>query len=208
MLKRIKTEDERYQIIRSTIGNVKKSWLHVMASIIDTIQGAYGKSEGDLEFKENQIISRAHLKEIEDIYVKKINTIQSTEDILNIEGFREVLYVWNYLDEDGVKRYLQELFEKEKDKLRFICAMAGKWQGIDEGGWEFSIENYSPYILKEEIYNSIMRWDKRKIDEFDDTEQIKLATFVLECDSNRNNYHIKEAEAQELLKKWKSVENK
>ena len=79
--------------------------------------------------------------------------------------------------------------------------MAGKWIGTSGSGWAFNQKDYSEYITDEEIYNLIQGYDKRKIQEFDFLDQIKLASFVLNYKKDEI-YYANEQKANELVEEW------
>ncbi|MGT2924840.1 KAP family P-loop NTPase fold protein [Streptococcus caviae] len=203
IMNRLETEKERYGLIRSAVENMDKSTCGVMARIINRTELAYGRLVGDSEKEEDQIISLSNLEELEKIYVVRISSIADSESLLDIDEMNIVFYLWQCLDKDGAKFYLEKLFKNTVNKLRFICGLAGRWNGTNGNGWSFFVKSYSEYISQDEIYNTIQSFDKNKLDEFTEIEQIKLASFVL-------NHHkggmerTNEQEAMELVNKWKT----
>lgn len=203
IIKRFKTEEEKYEIIRAAVENVNKTGLGTMARLINRIELAYGRLAGDSEKEDAQTISLMHLEELEKSYVVKIHTIAKSELILDMNDFSMAFYLWECFDKDGAKDYLEELFKNEINKLKFICARAGRWNSTIGSGWSFDSKNYSQYISEEEIHNIIQNFDKNKLDEFTEIEQIKLASFAL----NYNKYemdHVNEQEALRLVNEWKT----
>lgn len=207
IIERLKTEEEKYVIIRSAAEKVNKTGLGAMARIIYRIELAYGRlagdsEKGDSEKKDEQIISLEHLEEVEKIYVARIHIIAKSEPILDMYEFNFAFYLWKCFDKDGVEKYLEELFKSEVNKLKFICAMAGRWNGTNGSGWSFYPKNYSEYISQDDVYNLIQEFDKNKLDEFTEIEQIKLASFVLNYHKREIDY-VNEQEALEHVNKWK-----
>lgn len=203
IIKRLKTEEEKYDIIRSTVENINKTGLGMMARIINRIELAYGRLAGNSEKKDEQIISLNHLEELEKIYVARIRDIAKSESVLDMNGFNFVFYLWECLDKDGVEKYLKELFKSEVNKLKFICAMAGKWNGTNGSGWSFYSKNYSEYVSQDEVYDMIQSFDKNKLDEFTEVEQIKLASFILNYNKHEMD-HVNEQEALKLVNEWRT----
>lgn len=199
IIRRLKTEEEKYAIIRSAVENVNKIGLGSMAEIINRIELAYGRLAGDSERKDEQIISLVHLEELEKIYVERIHAIANSESILDINKFNIVFYLWECFDKDGAAGYLEKLFKNEVNKLKFICALAGRWDGTNGSSWGFC----SKYISQDEAYNMIQSFDKNKLDEFTEIEQIKLASFALNYHRHELN-HVSEEEALKLVNEWKT----
>lgn len=203
IIERLNTEEEKYQIIRFSLEKVEKSRLGTMARIINNIEHSYGRLAGDSENRNERITSLVHLEELEKIYIERISIIASSELILDINEFDIAFYLWECFDENGAKKYLEGLFKDEVNKLKFICSIAGKWNSTDgSSGWSFYLKNYEKYISQDEVYETIKNFDKNKLDEFSETEQIKLASFVLNYHKNEIEY-ANEQKAQELVNQWK-----
>lgn len=69
--------------------------------------------------------------------------------------------------------------------------------------WSFYPQNYSEYISQDEVYNMIQGFDKSKLNQFTDIEQIKLASFVLNYNKNEMD-HVDEQEVLNLISEWKT----
>lgn len=206
IIKRFETDEEKYKIISSLLENVNKNSLCTIATIINRIELAYGRLKADSENKQNQIVSLEHLEKLEKIYVKKVNEIVNSESISNISRFANILYLWKCFDKDSVKKYMENLFKNEINKLKFICAMAGMWNSTNSNGWSFSSKIYSEYISKDEVYNIIQDFDKSRLNEFNEIEQIKLASFVLNYpydDMDMDMDYVNEQDALKLVNEWK-----
>lgn len=201
IIKKLNTEEEKYRIICSTVQRVNKDGVGAVAEFIINIENSYGRLSSDSENKEKQIISLVHLKELEKIYVEKIRNITSSESISYIKGFIVAFNLWEFIDKKGTSDYINSLFESEVNTLKFICSTAIK--SIGSGiGWSFDSELYEKYISESEVTNIIENFDKNKLEEFTEIEQIKLASFVL--NSNKNGADsINEEEVQKLVKQWK-----
>lgn len=202
IIKRLETNDERYEIIKSAVENVNRNGLGIVARIINRIELAYGRLAGNSEKKDEQIISLEKLEELEKIYIERIDNIVRSESIFDSNGFGIAFYLWENFDKEGVVEYLDSSFKNEINKLKFICAMAGRWNGTNGCGWSFSQKNYSEYISQEEAYNLIQEFDKSMLEEFNEVEKVKLASFVLNYNKDEM-YHVNEEEASKLVDQWK-----
>ena len=66
----------------------------------------------------------------------------------------------------------------------------------------FSQKSYEEYFTKEEVYNLIQNLSASDLNQFNETQLIKLAAFVL-------NYHdsemddVSEKDAEKLVKQWR-----
>ena len=205
IIKRLETEEKKYQMICSEIKKVNKFGLGTITEILQKIEHGYGRFSGNKEVKHAQIISLEHLEGIERSYVEKIRNITSAELIWDISNFRLVLDWWMLLDKYKVAIYLEKLFKNEVNQLKFVCAIAHKLYSNEDDfawSWDFDLDRYSECISEEKVYNTIQSFDKSRLDEFTETEQIKLATFALTYPKNQKP-HVKEKEAKKLIDAWK-----
>ena len=199
IIKRIKTPNERFDIIKNTLEDMSKFGLGVIACTINRIELSYGRLAGEFENKEEQIISEEDLLKIEKIYIDKIQNIAYSDSILGIKEFYMAFYLWECLDKDGAKNYISYIFKDNVQKLRFICSF-GRFVG---NVWAFSYQKYSEYISDEEIYNLIQGFAKKNLDKFSELESIKLATFVLNYEKYDRKSGANEDQAAKLVEEWK-----
>ena len=196
----IKEEEVRYEIINFTVENINKTNISTRAILINQI--VQGCIKSDNEDKNLQIITLEHLKNIGKIYVEKIKSIAKSEDILSSYQFRIAFYVWKYIDKENAIEYVKNIFNNEKNKLQFLCLTTYNART----NWKFYSENCFNLVSEEEFYDSIMDFDKSRLDEFTKEEQIILASFTINYE-NRDNDHFlpaQEKQAIELIEKWKS----
>ena len=202
MINRLKTEEERFKIIYNAVKNLNSLNLGTMARRINRIELAYGRLAGKLEKKEGKIISLNHLREIEELYVSRIHDIVKTIPFVDIKGFKFVFYLWESFEKEGAKNYINNMFEDDVNKIRFVCILADKWNGTNGCGWSFNPKIYSEYISDEEIFNLIQDYDKSRLEVFSREEQIKMASFILRYGKNEM-FDVHEQEAMKLIEEWK-----
>ena len=202
IVKRFESKEESYKFICRILENINKFGLSMVASIINKIEGAYGRLEIYLVNEGNRIIDLEQLKELENSYVEKIRTIVEVESILEVYKFKMVFNLWYFLDKEGATTYWQAIFKDEIKTLQFICSSAEKW---GNGYWSFDLNSYACDISYDELYNTIQSFDKRKLDNFKETEQIQLASFYLGY-SKSDMGNITEEEAKKLLNEWKTAQ--
>lgn len=202
MLGQLESEEERYEVLSTIIKNAGKYCLGTMGCIISRIELSYGRLSGDSRRPDDQVISLAHLQNLEIMYKEKLQNITDSETILDIHDFQYAFYLWGCLDKSGVDKYIQAIFTCVENKLKFLCALAGKWNGTNGSGWSFSKKNYASYISPEEVLKLIQGFDKSKLDIFTEDEQIKLASFVLNYGKPDMEY-VNEQKALIQVNLWK-----
>lgn len=198
---RIKTNDERFEILKTSLKNMNIKALGFFSFIINKQGHAFGRIEHGPQIPEKQIISSKQLDILERKFLDKIYNINPPEAMFNILEFPFLLGEWEIIDEEGQYKFLSALMSDEQFMLRFVCNLAHRWYGNGEGGWEFYDERYIKFVSDDQIYKTIQDWVKENLDKFDKEEQIKLATFVLRYKSENDNL-ISESEAIQLLDRW------
>ena len=200
IIDRLATEEEKYLSLSSLIENADETSLGTISNLLINIGRTHGRFVENIENKDKRIITVEYLQKLEEIYLDKIKKITNSVSISDIVGFKDVYYLWRYIDEIGLSKYIEKLFKSEVDKLKFVTSLASKWVGSNIG-WAYYSNLYGKYISNDEIYISIMKFDKNMLDEFTELEQIKLASFV--CNYGKDELdHASEDEARELLKRW------
>ena len=172
MITSIKEEGIRYKIINFTVKNIDKTNISARAILINQIVQDYIKS--DNEDKNLQIITLEHLKNIGKTYVEKIKSIAKSKNILNLDEFDKIFYLWRELDIKSAEVYIKNLFKDDVNKLKFLCLTT--YNSLT--GWKFYSENCLHFTFEHEFYYSIKNFDKSRLDEFTKEEQIILASFV------------------------------
>ena len=202
LLKRLNTEEERFEVIKESLSKVNKDGLSSIGIVINKIEGSYARLEGGFENKDNQIISLKHLDMLEDIFIERLKNIENSNLVFSLKDFGFILYFWERIDEEGVKDYLDKALIDDITKLKFFCGLAGIWKGNIGQGWTFYEKLYDKYVTKEEIYNLIKKPNKKCINELTTQDKMKLATFALNIE-NKND-RVTEEEALLYIEHWKS----
>ena len=200
ILDRFESDDERYRVLYLSLLNITEINVGIFSKLLINLGQVQGIFKNKTTTEESQKINVEYLHKIYMKFVEKVEYITSNISTSEIIGFRSVFYLWKYVDEEGLSKYIEKIFETEVGKLKFISSLAGKWvrNGI---GWEYYSNEYAKYISDKEIYDIIMKFDKNMLHEFTELEQIKLASFICEYDKGAFDY-ASEDEARELLKQW------
>jgi len=201
MLKRLHSNEERFEIYKNALLHSDMHGLESIAQEINRIEIAYGKLAGESENLSEQIISFEQLQELEKIFSCRVNEFDKTEDLLKMEYFSLVFYLWKSFDEESTRKYIEKGFNNNTFTLRFICSFAVKWTGTGGVGWHYKNRIYTDYLSHEEIYDLIQGYGKNHIDEFTELEQIKLASFVLNYDKD-DMFQVNEQAAMRLVDEW------
>lgn len=201
ILKRIENENERFEVIQYAVKNVEAKGLGQLGVLINTIELAYGRLAGENEKKEDQIISFEHLVEIEKIFLDRIQNVAAEDFFLEIIGMWWVCYLWKAFDENSFREFISEKLTDKIYKLKFLCTLAGEWNGTGGKGWGYSLKEFSEYILDDDVYNLIKELSKTELNSFSQIEKIKLASFVLNYEA-KDEYHANIEAAEALVKVW------
>lgn len=206
IMSRINDENERYNLIKSVLENINKKQIGTLASFINRIELSHGRLAGKEESIEKQLITLQHLIDIELFYVSKIHEITQSEVIIDIRDFHMAFYLWECLDKDRARTYLNNILKEDNNILKFICAIASKWTSENDAGWYYSLDKVSNYISVDIVYEKIKEISKKDLDMFRLEDQIKLASFVLSYGKSES-YRVDEKEAMKLVNDWKANKN-
>lgn len=204
LLKRIGSNDERYNIFTQIIENADLKTLNSMAEDINRIELGYGRLAGKSEKKEEQIIKIEQLKELEKVYVSRINyLLGEQQSLFECNKLFLIVYLWKNFDKESCKKYINSLLNNPVNVLKFIVRMSSEWIGTEGRGWSFSEDNYSEFVSKDRITEVINSYFKGNIkEEFSQEEEAKMASFIL-MDKNTYQDNISEKEALEYVQQYK-----
>lgn len=200
ILDRLNPED-KFQVLTSLINTTDERSLYHISSILYNMKKKYDKDVVTFVSKNEQAKNLEYFKNIVNIYVEKVKEITREVSITDIKEFLSIFHEWKTIDNIELSKYLEFIFESEIAKLKFITALASERNELRERKWIYFPNLYSEFLSNNDIYNSIINLDKKRLHEFTELEKIKLATFV--CDYDKGDYdYASEDEARELLKRW------
>lgn len=182
LLNKLNKKNEIYQVLYSSISKLNKYGLGIMSLILIKIESANNKEVGvDEHYK---ILEFEELKICKELLISRIKQIVKTAQLWNIEFLYSVFEVWKSIDIAGLKSYTFKLFSQDKNKLKYVCSVASHWYGTTDNGWEFNEYMYNKYFSKEEVYEIIDQLEEEEFSLFSDLEQIKLASFFANYNTN------------------------
>ena len=176
LLHRIKSEQERFELLYSMLKEMDKNRVGAIAIILYRIKLFYERKSEEVNTK--AIITLEHLQELENMYMLNIRRVIETETISDIECFNVVFHLWEKLNEEAAIEYFNQVAENNISMLKLVCTLATRWEGTSGGGWRLEAREYEKYISKETIYNGIKKLDKNDLLEFTDVEKLKLASLL------------------------------
>ncbi|SKB94448.1 KAP family P-loop domain-containing protein [Lachnospiraceae bacterium] len=202
MIRKLRTEEERYGVYLHVLKQAGKESLGTIAYEIRDQECAYGRFTDIPERKEEQIISFEKLLELEKAFLKKINKLELSSESIEEEDFIHTFCLWEDLDKESANKFLKKALENIVSKLKFLCIFAGRWNGTNGSGWIFNKELYQEYFTEEDMLQTITEMDKTNLNRFNRTEQLKLATFVLNYKKDTFD-RANEQKAMALIEEWR-----
>lgn len=190
LLNKLNTKNEIYHILYSSISKLNKYGLGIMSLILRKIEEANNKEDSvDEHYK---ILELEKLIICKELLIYRIKQIVKTAQLWNIEFLYSVFEVWESIDIAGLRSYTFKLFSQDKNKLKYVCSVASHWYGTTDNGWKFNEYMYNKYFSKEEIYEIIDQLEEEEFSLFLDLEQIKLACFYANYNTNDMNQYGEE----------------
>lgn len=173
-------DEERYELIKSKVEIADATTLGTIARLMVILKQLNRRGGDHIERK--YIASLDKLKQLENIFKEKICSIKEENNLLDMEGFSSIFFVWESIDQQDSQQYLASIFKHdEANKLKFICIFAEKCNDSNgKTNWKYDEERYSKYISKKEIFDLINNDDiSKKIKEFSKEIQNKLTFFSI-----------------------------
>jgi P-loop ATPase len=173
-------DEERYELIKSKVEIADATTLGTIARLMVILKQLNRRGGDHIERK--YIASLDKLKQLENIFKEKIRSIKEENNLLDMEGFSSIFFVWESIDQQDSQQYLASIFKHdEANKLKFICIFAEKCNDSNgKTNWKYDEERYSKYISKKEIFDLINNDDiSKKIKEFSKEIQNKLTFFSI-----------------------------
>ena len=191
---RIKNDEERYELIKSKMESIDPGTLWTLARLMCKLELSHGRFRGKTENRYEEVISLDNLENLEKIFIDKIHAVKTKNELLDLEGFSSIFFVWELIDQKDAKEYIDTISKTQSNIIKFICSLAVRWSDSNGNyGWSFNEEQYSKYFSKEDIFQLLL---KSKNSEFSKENQIKIASFI--C--HYYNIEISEHKALEFAK--------
>lgn len=181
ILNKLKTKKEIYQIFISSIENINIYGLGIIANMLNSVDVAYAND--NYEYQKYRVLEKENLEECKIILLNKIKKVLGTNQLWKIHSFYSIISLWESIDKVGLELSLKKIFSEDNNKLKFICSIGNCWSS-KENRWEFNESLYSKYFSKEEIYKIIDELEEEEFSLFSDLEQIKLASFFANYNTN------------------------
>lgn len=155
-------DEERYELIKSKVEIADATTLGTIARLMVILKQLNRRGGDHIERK--YIASLDKLKQLENIFKEKIRSIKEENNLLDMEGFSSIFFVWESIDQQDSQQYLASIFKHdEANKLKFICIFAEKCNDSNgKTNWKYDEERYSKYISKKEIFDLINNDDISK----------------------------------------------
>lgn len=203
ILERMETPEERYNVIYDIVTHGDVFEIGSVCQEINRIELAYGRLASNEEDVKGQIISKNQLIKIEEAYILRVNKLIDETSLTDSPDFHYILYLWECFDSEGASDYIRDYIKDVKNHLRYVCRIAGKWNGTNGSGWSFDSLSDDKYTTVEEVKKIIDEYDKKQmVIDFSEEELIKLASFVLNYKKGKI-YHATQEKAIQLLMEWR-----
>jgi len=205
LMKRITSKDDRFSMYKEMLINADLDALQTMATEINRIELSYGRlAAKDMNRNESeQSITLEQLLELENLFVEQINILNEKGSILDSDSLLMLIYLWTCFDENGCKTYMKNNLKGSMNKLKYIVRQSSEWNSTNGRGWSFEEENYSDFLSTDEILVAIDELKSTdEFNEFDEIQQLKLASFVILNRGKTLFGHVSENEALKLVRQW------
>ncbi len=119
-------EPARFEVLKEAMSNSNARSIIVReVGIFGQQQGKYGADEPSLE--EEWLISAKHLKELEELALKRVQDAAQENSLLQTPGLPQILYYWRqWTSEEEVKQWVQQVSSDDEGLLKLLEKFLGK----------------------------------------------------------------------------------
>ncbi len=203
LLKKIDSEQERYNILKDLVKNGDLYQLGAVCAELNSIEKAYGRHNLEQESDQEKIISKEQLGKIEVTFLERVHKIIEELDNVEENAYSNIIALWELIEPEKKHEYIRMYIANKKNHLRYICKTAGAWKSSGENeGWQFNALSNDKYTTPNIAKDILDNYDKKQlVRDFTDQELLKLATLLLELEKGER--HVTKEEASQLVLKWK-----
>lgn len=202
LVKKLHTCEERYNLYCNRIDACCIEELVPLSNDLRRFESAWGLTESVSANKDEQLITLEQLEKLKNRLKERLESVKCIGEFLETEGFLDLYCFWRKIDEESADAFLSEVMNNDIYKLKFCFMLAGSWAGTNGKGWSFIHSSCRDFIHDDEFIELIKRIGIKRLGEFSEEEQLKMATFVLEHDDRQEKVTVQDA--MSLVKQWKS----
>jgi predicted KAP-like P-loop ATPase len=179
-------EQARFEMLKEAMSNGNA--LSIIVREVVTLgqeQGKYGADESIPE--EEWLIGEQHLKELEEIALKRLRDAAQQNSLLQVPKLLEQLHYWQtWAGEEEVKQWVEKIIENDEGLVNFLEKFLQKGiseYGSDEiqkTGYRLDPEWLKPYLEPSSIVDRISRLDETS--ELTEERKAAIAQFIQEYD--------------------------
>ena len=165
--------------------------LHLLVSQILTFEHEYGRFSDKQEKTEEKLLSLAHVEELEQILLDRMNNIASTGKISH-ELFK-VLYFWDNVDKESKKKYILSIIADDEGLSELIGVYISQGKvanGTVQSVWTVDLNGLDEFIDVGEAY--------KRMNQFISTERFngqleeikfKIGAFLIHHERGSDFFH-------------------
>ncbi len=199
------SETERSNYLCDRMAKADEAKLEAIGEKVIELLEAYGKiGENPKDNTMKQLVSIVDLPIVENNFYERIKVLAKNKAIHLENDISTIEFYWRNKDKQDYENYLKILFAEDKiAKLKYVAKRAGTWANTKESGYTYRHSDIGNYVSMEDIEDTINSLDKSiLINDFTDTQLIKLATLILEEFYSKGE--VSSDEAKKMVEEWKN----
>jgi len=162
--------------------------LSIIVREVVTLGQEQGKYEADESIPEEEwLIGEQHLKELEEIALKRLRDAAQQNSLLQVPKLPEQLHYWqSWAGEEEVKQWVEKIIENDEGLVNFLEKFLQKdiseyrSDETQETGYRLDPEWLEPYLEPSSIVDRISRLDETS--ELTEDRKAAIAQFIQEYD--------------------------
>jgi predicted KAP-like P-loop ATPase len=184
-------EQARFEMLKEAMSNGNA--LSIIVREVVTLGQEQGKYEADESIPEEEwLIGEQHLKELEEIALKRLRDAAQQNSLLQVPKLPEKLYYWqSWAGEEEVKQWVEKIIENDEGLVNFLEKFLQKGiseyrsDEIEKTGYRLDPEWLEPYLEPSLIIDRV-----RSLDEtsgLTEDQKTAIGQFIQEYDTREHS---------------------
>lgn len=183
LLKRYKTQEERFKILREVCTNGDA--VSMILREVTTLGQQHGKHSAKTRPDEERLVSSEHLEELEKIALSKIKQTVKNGKLLKTPQLASILYRWRDWESDKpVRKWASKVIALDEGLVDFLIGFLSKSRSHGMGDrvakveWQLDPKSIEPFINPADIIERCKNLLKSMPDWLKKDKKIAVETFV------------------------------
>ncbi|MFZ2053358.1 MAG: hypothetical protein WAU81_04095, partial [Candidatus Aminicenantales bacterium] len=183
LLKRYKSEEERFSVLRESI--LKGRAVSIIVSRVTTLGQQHGKYGARGRPEEEKIITLDHLLQLEEIALSKIEAAAEDNELLKSPEMAHVLYRWrDWGGKEPVRNWASKATASDEGLTNLLVGFLSKSYSmgmtdrVPKAHWRLNPDSIEPFLNPEQVYKRCKNLLESRPDLLTNEKKLAVETFI------------------------------